>query len=161
MGEPCDDGNLVNGDGCDRSCTLMVCGNGIIDPASSATMANLVDGDGCDPACMMPACGNGIRDIGEACDDGNQINGDACDSNCTLPGCGNGALDPGEQCDDGNLIATDACNASDEFGVSIAPSADASTLAVGANLEDSEATGIGSTGADNFATDAGAVYVFR
>ncbi len=54
-GEACDDGNLVNGDGCENNCTL----TGAI-------------------------CGNGIIEAGETCDDGNLINGDDCDSNCTL-----------------------------------------------------------------------------
>ena len=54
-GETCDDGNLVNGDGCENNCTL----TGAI-------------------------CGNGIIEAGEACDDGNLVNGDGCDSNCTL-----------------------------------------------------------------------------
>jgi cysteine-rich repeat protein len=31
-GEECDDGNNVNGDGCDQNCTRPRCGNGVIDP---------------------------------------------------------------------------------------------------------------------------------
>jgi len=54
-GEACDDGNLVNGDGCENNCTL----TGAI-------------------------CGNGIIEAGEACDDGNLVNGDGCENNCTL-----------------------------------------------------------------------------
>jgi len=53
-GETCDDGNLVNGDGCESNCTL----TGAI-------------------------CGNGIIEAGETCDDGNLVNGDGCESNCT------------------------------------------------------------------------------
>ncbi|HEX7840989.1 MAG TPA: FG-GAP repeat protein, partial [Kofleriaceae bacterium] len=49
----------------------------------------------------------------------------------------------------------------DEFGGSVALSADASTLAVGAHFEDSAATGIGGNQADNAAANSGAVYVFR
>jgi len=51
-------------------------------------------------------------------------------------------------------------NAGDLFGWSVALSADGSTLAVGAYLEDSNATGIGGNQADNSASGAGAVYVF-
>ena len=47
----------------------------------------------------------------------------------------------------------------DNFGVSVALSGDGNTLAVGAHLEDSGTTGVGST-PDETATDAGAVYVF-
>jgi cysteine-rich repeat protein len=48
----------------------------------------------------------------------------------------------------------------DEFGYSVALSADGSTLAVGADLEESKATGIDGNQADNSAEGAGAVYVF-
>ncbi|MCZ8221982.1 MAG: integrin [Acidovorax sp.] len=48
----------------------------------------------------------------------------------------------------------------DYFGKSVALSGDGNTLAVGAHLEDSNATGIGGIQADNSAHDAGAVYVF-
>jgi hypothetical protein len=51
-------------------------------------------------------------------------------------------------------------DAFDEFGSSVALSADGNTLAVGARSEDSAATGIDGNQADNSATDAGAVYVF-
>jgi len=50
--------------------------------------------------------------------------------------------------------------ANDQFGISVALSGDGNTLAVGANGEDSAATGIGGNQADNTAPDAGAVYVF-
>ncbi len=49
--------------------------------------------------------------------------------------------------------------AGDEFGFSVALSGDGNRLAVGAPLENSSTTGIGST-PDELATDAGAVYVF-
>lgn len=48
----------------------------------------------------------------------------------------------------------------DNFGVSVALSADGNTLAVGANREDSVATGIEGNQADNGVNDAGGVYVF-
>ncbi len=51
-------------------------------------------------------------------------------------------------------------DADDRFGDSVALSADGSTLAVGAVVEASAATGIGGNQADNSAQDAGAVYVF-
>lgn len=49
----------------------------------------------------------------------------------------------------------------DQFGFSMALSADGSTLAVGAVGEDSTATGINGNQADNAAVSAGAVYTFR
>ncbi len=48
--------------------------------------------------------------------------------------------------------------AGDLFGISVAVSGD--TLAVGAHLEDSGATGVGGAQADNAAVDSGAVYMF-
>ncbi len=50
--------------------------------------------------------------------------------------------------------------ASDNFGWSIALSADGNTLAVAAYQEDSNATGVGGNQADNSAAGSGAVYVF-
>ena len=48
----------------------------------------------------------------------------------------------------------------DNFGHSVALSADGNTLAVGAYGEDSNATGVGGNQADNAAPDAGAVYLY-
>jgi hypothetical protein len=50
--------------------------------------------------------------------------------------------------------------AHDWFGLSVSLSADGSTLAVGAHLEDSNATGVGGDQANNSASSSGAVYVF-
>ena len=49
----------------------------------------------------------------------------------------------------------------DQFGVSVALSADGHTLAVGANSEDSAAIGVGGDQADNTSANAGAAYVFK
>ena len=48
----------------------------------------------------------------------------------------------------------------DQFGESVALSGDANTLAVGAYVEDSNATGIGGNQADESAASAGAVYLY-
>ena len=50
--------------------------------------------------------------------------------------------------------------AGDRFGDSLALSSDGSTLAVGAEMEDSTATGINGSQADNSGSEVGAVYVF-
>jgi cysteine-rich repeat protein len=109
-GEECDDGNSVDGDGCDSNCTKSSCGNGIVGGKEECDDGNLIDGDGCDSNCTSTRCGNGIVTTGEECDDGNADNGDQCDRNCTKPRCGNGALDPGEECDDGNTVDGDGCD---------------------------------------------------
>jgi len=49
----------------------------------------------------------------------------------------------------------------DQFGINIALSADGNTMAVGANFEDSSATGINGDQFDNSADHSGAAYVFR
>ncbi len=54
-GEQCDDGNLINDDGCDEYCNIEEAGS---------------------------YCGDGTVDAGEQCDDGNQVSGDGCSANC-------------------------------------------------------------------------------
>lgn len=50
--------------------------------------------------------------------------------------------------------------AGDTFGLCVGLSADGSTIVVGANLEDSSATGVDGDPSDNSATNSGAAYVF-
>ncbi|MFH2007863.1 MAG: DUF4215 domain-containing protein [bacterium] len=111
-GEECDDGNLLNGDGCSPSCTVE-------------------DGWACsgEPSLCVSLCGNSTLDSGEECD-GADLNGNTCTSipggytsgtlactagcafdttGCQLASCGNGVVDAGEQCDDGNSSNNDAC----------------------------------------------------
>ena len=80
----CDDGNAVDGDGCDTNCTISGCGNGILTGDEFCDDGNLQDGDGCDSNCTPTACGNGIQTAGEACDDGNDVDRDECRLGCTL-----------------------------------------------------------------------------
>jgi cysteine-rich repeat protein len=109
--EPCDDGNLVSGDGCDANCTQTGCGNGIATAGEDCDDGNGLSGDGCDVDCSVTGCGNGIVTLGEQCDDGNPFPADGCDGGCTIPGCGNGHRTNPEQCDDGNLENGDDCDA--------------------------------------------------
>ena len=81
--EQCDDGNTVNGDGCDNNCTFTACGNGVKTAGEQCDDGNHTDGDGCDSNCTTTACGNGIVTPPEECDDGNLVNGDGCSSTCT------------------------------------------------------------------------------
>ncbi len=109
-GEQCDDGNKVNGDGCDNNCTPTRCGNGIVTAGEECDDGNAASGDGCDANCTVTDCGNGIVTAGEECDDGNTVNGDGCDNNCTVPRCGNGIVTGNEECDDGNHVNGDSCD---------------------------------------------------
>ncbi len=88
------------------------------------------------------------------------INGDESD---------NSALDAGavyvfSRGDDGWVqeayVKASNSESSDQFGYSVALSGDGDTLAIGANLEASNATGINGDEADNSVLGAGAVYVF-
>lgn len=67
--EECDDGNVVNGDGCNAQCKVEV-----------------------------PVCGDGNVDPGEECDDGNSDNGDGCSASCEVenhdPDCSSACADP-------------------------------------------------------------------
>jgi cysteine-rich repeat protein len=81
-GELCDDGNLVDGDGCDSNCTPTACGNGVQDPTEECDDGNTVDGDECPASCHFSEV-----NCGDCRDD--DVNGkvDALD-----PACAAGAL---------------------------------------------------------------------
>ncbi|HEY0190816.1 MAG TPA: DUF4215 domain-containing protein [Kofleriaceae bacterium] len=110
IGEACDDGNTVDGDGCDSNCTISACGNGVKAGTEACDDGNVTDGDGCDSNCTATACGNGVKTGQETCDDGNLVDGDGCDSNCRPSGCGNGVKTGTEACDDGNTTNGDGCD---------------------------------------------------
>jgi cysteine-rich repeat protein len=108
VGEQCDDGNLVNGDGCDANCRLegAVCGNGMLEAGEQCDDGNTVNGDGCNANCRLETsstCGNHIIEPGEQCDDGNLVSGDGCDANC------HGECVPAD-CSDGNACTDDSCS---------------------------------------------------
>jgi cysteine-rich repeat protein len=68
FGEECDDGNTVDGDGCNTAC--------IIEPHSWCT--------GSPSTCAV--CGDGVISsaFGEECDDKNQFPGDGCSADCQI-----------------------------------------------------------------------------
>ncbi len=112
-GESCDDGNILDGDGCSSDCkSLERCGNNNLDEGEVCDDGNRVNGDGCNSTCISDeSCGNGFRDEHEICDDGNTADGDSCSAKCDwLETCGNGNLDPNEICDDGNNKSDDGCS---------------------------------------------------
>jgi len=102
--EECDNGDVVDGDGCSSRCLL--------EGSSACNAENRV---GC--------CGNGLLEANEQCDDGNLSSGDGCTSSCLNRGsagvrgalCGDGVKDfspliGGEDCDDGNTLSGDGCS---------------------------------------------------
>jgi cysteine-rich repeat protein len=54
-GEQCDDGNFIDGDGCDAGCKTTACGNGVLAPPEQCDDGNSVDGDGCSATCTIVA----------------------------------------------------------------------------------------------------------
>lgn len=119
-GEECDDGNLVDGDGCSAQCTLPFCGDGLVD-ASLFEGCDLGEynsdepGADCRTNCQPRRCGDGVVDVvhDEVCDDGNLDPTDNCTPDCKSDGrCGNGYVDflKGELCDDGNFLSHDGCS---------------------------------------------------
>ena len=116
--EACDDGNVIDGDGCSGNCASNErCGNGIVDGwlGEQCDDGNIDDNDGCHRDCRVARCGDGVVDaaFGEACDAG-AANADtpnaSCRPNCQPRRCGDGVLDATEACDDGNLISRDGCS---------------------------------------------------
>jgi cysteine-rich repeat protein len=136
LGEVCDDGNSLNDDGCDQTCQLEVCGDGVINFSDGANLetcddGNSLGGDGCSSSCTIEngftcnnepsecveSCGNNSADPGETCDDGcggdgcsAADNGDTCDQFCQQEICGNTFIQNNEECDDGNTTSGDGCN---------------------------------------------------
>ncbi len=111
--EQCDDGNILDGDGCAANClSREVCGDSVLNSAAGELCddGNTLAGDGCADDCRsVEICGNMVRDLNEACDDGNTLPGDGCSGNCkSTEICGNGIVDLNEKCDDAN--AAGGCN---------------------------------------------------
>src|SRR5262245_49990316 len=52
-GEFCDDGNTIDGDGCNSQCAVEKCGDGILHVNEECDDGNSVDGDGCDSDCNL------------------------------------------------------------------------------------------------------------
>lgn len=115
-GEVCDDGNVLDHDGCSADCTSdEKCGNGIVDLSMGEVCddKNQLSGDGCSADCKSDeSCGNGIIDVGEMCDTGSLLQGQRCSADCKSDmRCGNGIKDEGELCDDHNNVNGDGCSA--------------------------------------------------
>ncbi|MFO0723004.1 MAG: DUF4215 domain-containing protein [Myxococcota bacterium] len=111
--EQCDDGNLVNNDGCSDTCKREFCGDAITQSSEGCDDGNNVSGDGCTAACVAEYCGDGVTQAGlsEQCDDGNSASNDGCSSTCQREYCGDRVVQSSEQCDDGNNVSNDGCSA--------------------------------------------------
>lgn len=118
--EACDDGNLVSGDGCSKTCTKEFCGDNIVQSAigeqcegtgtQSCTTSTGLAGkrscqsckySTCTATVTAAVCGNGIVQTGEQCDDGDLVSGDGCSQTCIREFCGDAIVHSGlgEQCE--------------------------------------------------------------
>lgn len=111
--EQCDDGNLVDNDGCSDTCQTERCGDGITQTREGCDDGNNVSGDGCTAACVAEFCGDGVQQAGltEECDDHNMASNDGCSSTCKVERCGDGIKQTSEGCDDSNTVSGDGCTA--------------------------------------------------
>ncbi len=110
VGESCDDGNRVGGDGCDSTCRPTGCGSEAVTGAEQCDDGNDDDTDDCLSNCRSAVCGDGAKhgDL-EECDDGNTNENDGCLSSCHIAMCGDGFVqNTVEECDDGDERRWDA-----------------------------------------------------
>jgi cysteine-rich repeat protein len=110
-GEVCDDGNVIDDDGCSNVCAVTGCGDGIVQVGEACDDANAKDTDACLTTCVAASCGDSHVWAGnEACDDGNMEDSDACLMTCLVATCGDGFVWLNQEaCDDGNLMDGDGC----------------------------------------------------
>jgi cysteine-rich repeat protein len=124
--EQCDDGNAMNGDGCDARCRVEPswvcawagspcsrCGNCQLETGEQCDDGNTAGGDGCSERCQQESgyvcgrpeqacmpfgeCGDGrVGGYHELCDDGNTKGGDGCSADCTQ-------VEPGYVCHAPNI----------------------------------------------------------
>eukprot|EP00961_Rhodomonas_salina_P229577 3102693-Rhodomonas_salina.2 len=106
--EECDDGNTVDGDGCNSLCRLEVCGDGVnaywkeCDEGDSNTLGGPTGS--CKTDCKLQVCGDADQGSDEECDDGNTVHGDGCTASCVVEFCGDGIDNNNntEECDAGS-----------------------------------------------------------
>ena len=98
LGEVCDDGNSVSGDGCSSNCTTVEKDYACPQPG--------------EPCVYLVKCGDGRLGGKETCDDGNVIDNDGCSATCQKEAgwdCGKPGTACTAHCGDGVLIAAEQC----------------------------------------------------
>jgi cysteine-rich repeat protein len=152
-GEQCDDGNAVNGDGCDNNCAIT--------PILYVKASNTGSNDTFGAHIALSADGSTMAIAADAEDSAaTGINGNQADNSTRNAGVVYVFTRVGATWQQQAYIKASNTGMDDAFGWSIALSADGSTLAVGAFGEDSSATGINGNQASESDVDSGAVYVF-
>jgi cysteine-rich repeat protein len=114
-GEGCDDGNMLDTDGCiPVTCQDARCGDGHLQAGvEDCDDGNTAGGDTCPANCqdeVLVGCGDGqVDELTEECDDANDVDTDRC-VGCQFAECGDGHIQlEVETCDDQNTDNTDGC----------------------------------------------------
>jgi cysteine-rich repeat protein len=100
VGENCDDGSAIDGDGCSAVCEIesaqsWSCSHMVLVAASGIGGSSVAEVAG-NSTCIQ--CGNGVREtigwaasglvwtstLNESCDDGNTLSGDGCEADCSV-----------------------------------------------------------------------------
>ena len=114
--EQCDDGNVVNGDGCSSTCQTelqvqCIDSDGGLNPSAKGIVTGGFPSQQFDDACEGDGyvqewyCLNNLPDDQSlTCPSGSTCQGGAC-----RVVCGNGVVNSNEQCDDGNQVSGDGC----------------------------------------------------
>ena len=84
----CDDGNVVNGDGCSSTCS--------VEAGYSCSGGTSTTKDTC-----TEICGDSKKMGGNACEDGNVVSNDGCSSSCSI--------ETGWTCTGGTSTSSDTC----------------------------------------------------
>ncbi len=105
VGEECDgQGPSME---CDGDCTLVVCGDGVVNLVAGEECDDRGESARCDADCTAVSCGDGLWNAssGEECDTGGKSA--SCDVDCTLALCGDATFNAqaGEECDAGGKSA--------------------------------------------------------
>jgi cysteine-rich repeat protein len=152
-GERCDDGSADNSDGCTSDCRLSpflylkASNTGRLD---SFGQAIALSADGTTLAVGAPREGSVASGVG-----GDQMSDAAGEAGAVYLFVRSNAVWKQQA-----YVKASNTDAGDQFGWSVALSADGNTLAVGARVESSAAKGIDGDQADNTARASGAVYLF-
>ena len=123
--------------------------------------SNTEAGDVFGQSVALSADGNTLA-VGAANEDSNAtgVNGGQTNNNASDSGAVYVFTRSGASWTQQAYVKASNTDADDQFGYSVALSADGNTLAVGAYLEDSNATGVNGDQTDNSASDSGAVYLY-
>ncbi len=101
-GEVCDDGDVLDGNGCANDCT-----------PSCTSPSDCDDGNDCNGAetCGDAGCQPGSdSDNGDPCANRNDAPGACSEGHCAITNCYDFAIDSRLECDDGNVVNGDGCN---------------------------------------------------